>query len=517
MNKIAPIDYVTYFFTPDDCGTRFTCTICRRSYSQAPHKGVTNLMTHLRSAHATFAQVYIEAKAAGPDTLLNGHSFTSERATGLTRWIEWLVLGNLPLSIADDELYRKNTNLCKTTSKTLRHIMFALEVSIEKKLSVLLPSTFGLIFDGWSSNGTHFCGVFASFIDPTTNQVVCPLLAFSPIGDETTWTAAAHVAFLDETLAVFGKTNANVAFLVGDNCPTNQAIATDLLVPLVGCASHRLNLAVQAYLRNHEATIVQVHAIMTKLRAPKNRGFLRKYSPLAPLLENDTRWTSKFTMLNRFLEFVEILPSIHGIAGMIPSIDEVDAVRALVKICDEFYGYTLLLQDSTLGLHEVRALFDALVERYPAMAHYLAKDADIVHDAKFEGAAVKVLNGDLGSLTRMEKVALGMFKRPTHQPELVDGHVLDLDPKGYAAKVIQDKRQRLCEPVDNPYMDLRFILPTSNIVERVFSKAKLVYSDRRQRLMPVTFEAIMFLAVNRHLWDASMVEETIRQSTLPSQ
>ena len=221
-------------------------------------------------------------------------------------------------------------------------------------------------------------------------------------------------------------------------------------------------------------------------------------------------------MLNRFLEFVDILPSIHGITGMIPSTEQIDAVRALVTVCDEFYGYTLLLQDSILGLHEVRALFDALVERYPAMAHYLAKDADIVHDATFEGTAAKVLNGDLASLTRMEKVALGMFKRPIHHPEPVDSHAFDLDPKSYAVKVIKNKRQCFSEPVDNPYMDLRFILPTSNIVERVFSKAKLVYSDRHQRLMPVTFEAIMFLAVNRHLWDASMVEETIRLSILPS-
>jgi len=116
--------------------------------------------------------------------------------------------------------------------------MFRVEGLVEDKPKTILPRAFGLVFDGWSSHGTHFCGVFATFVNTELGDVINPLLAFSPIGDETAWTAAAHVTFLTETLEVFGKSVSSVAFLVGGNCSTNQAIATQLSIPFVGCASH---------------------------------------------------------------------------------------------------------------------------------------------------------------------------------------------------------------------------------------------------------------------------------------
>eukprot|EP00644_Phytophthora_capsici_P010759 jgi/Phyca11/104645/e_gw1.9.920.1 len=56
-------------------------------------------------------------------------------------------------------------------------------------------------------------------------------------------------------LDVYNKTEDMVGFLVGDNCSTNQSIATKMGVPLVGCASHRFNLAVGKYLAPHEALL----------------------------------------------------------------------------------------------------------------------------------------------------------------------------------------------------------------------------------------------------------------------
>lgn len=44
-------------------------------------------------------------------------------------------------------------------------------------------------------------------------------------------------------------------------------------------------------------------------------------------------------------------------------------------------------------------------------------------------------------------------------------------------------------------------MPTSNICERLFSRAKLVLTDRRQNLTDDNFNALLFLHINRHLWD----------------
>ena len=108
-------------------------------------------------------------------------------------------------------------------------------------------------------------GVFASYVDSETKDILNPLLALSPIGDETSWTAAVPIEFLQEQLANFNKTVQNVVCLVANNCATNKAIAGALGLRLVGCASHRLNLAVQLYLQSHAELVDQVTSAMTRL------------------------------------------------------------------------------------------------------------------------------------------------------------------------------------------------------------------------------------------------------------
>jgi hypothetical protein len=50
-------------------------------------------------------------------------------------------------------------------------------------------------------------------------------------------------------------------------------------------------------------------------------------------------------------------------------------------------------------------------------------------------------------------------------------------------------------------MDVSFIPPTSNMVERLFSTAKLIYSDLRHSTKPEVLEAILFLHVNESMRD----------------
>ena len=64
-----------------------------------------------------------------------------------------------------------------------------------------------------------------------------------------------HTTFIEFTLAVFGKSKDAVSFIVGDNENMNKSIAKKIGVPLIGCYSHRLNLAVRKYLEPHEPLI----------------------------------------------------------------------------------------------------------------------------------------------------------------------------------------------------------------------------------------------------------------------
>ena len=52
--------------------------------------------------------------------------------------------------------------------------------------------------------------------------------------------------------------------------------------------------------------------------------------------------------------------------------------------------------------------------------------------------------------------------------------------------------------------------PTSNIVERLFSNAKLIMTALRKKMDPDTFNMILFLKPNRELWpNAGIIQKII--------
>ena len=127
------------------------------------------------------------------------------------------------------------------------------------------------------------------------------LLSFRPLGDETSQNAAAHVEHLTEILAEYSVDKTNVAFMVLDNCAVNCKIASDMDIPMIGCASHRLNLAVQKHVFERVSdTITKVHELMKKLKRGTRAALLASRCAHRAAPKNDTRWTSTFDMLERY-------------------------------------------------------------------------------------------------------------------------------------------------------------------------------------------------------------------------
>jgi hypothetical protein len=89
-------------------------------------------------------------------------------------------------------------------------------------------------------------------------------------------TARGNQAFLATMLPRdYGVQLEQCRFVVGGNCSVNRRLATLIGVPLVGCASHRLNLAVQADMASHDDDLAAVHALMVKLRTLTQSAKLR--------------------------------------------------------------------------------------------------------------------------------------------------------------------------------------------------------------------------------------------------
>lgn len=106
----------------------------------------------------------------------------------------------------------------------------------------------------------------------------------------------------------------------------------------------------------------------------------------------------------------------------------------------------------------------------------MCSDANIVHCPISECAVAKVLREGMNTSSRVERQTLYKF-RVCNGSEIIDEN--DRPPFLQSAL----KRQRLqYQNCSSSYKDSRFLIPTSNIDERLFSKVGLVLTGRLMRL-----------------------------------
>ena len=63
------------------------------------------------------------------------------------------------------------------------------------------------------------------------------------------------------------------------------------------------------------------------------------------------------------------------------------------------------------------------------------------------------------------------------------------------------------------FQSLKHIAPTSNVCERVFSRAKLVMRPHRKHMSPFHLEMLIFLRCNKGLWNEATVEDCFSEVT----
>ncbi|ETN06302.1 hypothetical protein PPTG_13659 [Phytophthora nicotianae INRA-310] len=491
-----------------------TCKSCGKWRKHAPKNGYTNLVTHVRSAHLSFEMEMRDASAAATGTLV---PWVSQKASDRYAWIKWVVEGNLPLSFCESKETRRYTNLAPVSVGTLVSNMEDVTKAVERSIGLDMPTEFGLMFDGWSHGTEHYLAVYACYDGPS--GPCYPLLSMAPIMDEPDdqLGAEGHLIAIERFLPFFGKTIEGCKFIVGDNCSVNKRLANMMGVPLVGCASHRLQLAVRDYLTPHEDALEEIQILMRKPRTLKQAAKLRTKTPLMPVLRQATRWSSTFAMLKPDDEEIsDLLPSRMTHRKLDGVLSELRCVKSVSK----------MLQSEGLTLLDARDLFDGLLEARPSMARYLiqvafntylqmsnqnvcvhytlAPNADIVHSPEFEAAVVKVLAGKQETLVDDEAVILEPFLQREVPPNA--SAESPSEEEGFAEHIL--KRRRISSEPPT-YKLLRSIPPTSNAVERLFSIARAVLRLERHRLSPMTLEMILFLRINSAYWNVATVDSCV--------
>lgn len=215
----------------------YQCKICR-TIRQQKQSGYTNLINHLEDKHKKWKSVVARAKSkqsvvgAMDKWMKKG---VDEKYTNIYRWLNWVVKGKQPFSFVANPLNRKYSKLAPICIKTLMKYMNGVFEIVQKKLTKLLPDSFGGIFDGWTCAREHYVAFFATWV--TKHDTVAVRLLCCGVQDlpddadgienilDVGFTAADIGDYLlNSALIRYGKSFENLEFLTGDNCSVNTAL-----------------------------------------------------------------------------------------------------------------------------------------------------------------------------------------------------------------------------------------------------------------------------------------------------
>ena len=221
-----------------------------KRYKQVPGTGWTNLINHLRSCVGpNYETIYNDHVTKAPGNI-DGFFYGSPRDSDAYQLIEWVIMRNQPLSEVDNELTRAILKCKPMSSKSLRKYILAMIPVVERRIHDEIPDKFGLLFDGWSDGTVHYVAIFAIY--NRNGEYTEMLLACGPLDKEDDLSADQHVQFLHTTLEFYNKNIKDVVALVSDNCAVNRKISNLTNIPLIGCASHKFNLAVELWISTYD-------------------------------------------------------------------------------------------------------------------------------------------------------------------------------------------------------------------------------------------------------------------------
>ena len=464
--------------------------------------GWTNLLNHIKTQHPDYD------KDDGKQQRIDNYVSLTKKANNVFGWLEWITVTLKPFAFIECPFTAKYSNLNPMSTKTLKKYMHMVTKKVEEEIARSLPEKFCILLDGWTYNSTHYVGVFASYSSTDANGYQTALLTFSPLLSELSLTALEHKNLLDFTLSIYGKNITNVIAICGDNCETNKALASLCQKPLMGGASHRFNLACAELLEDHGEIIQKINALMGKMKSVKLSAKLRQFTHLRPIQANITRWSSTHQMINRYMQLKEFMVYFdeENILEFIPSPKENATLSEVQQKLATLDSVTMALQRESTDASCVRLLFNEIKRKFPDLDgsdKYLSPTARIIRSPNFESGIVKIQDGKEKEMTTDEQLACKNLRKhivvEEDNPDTCDD---------FASMILNKKKHT----PSTKYADTRFILPTSNILERFFSSAGIASSDFRQRLNPTNLEKQLYLKTNKRFWDIRTVNDVLSQA-----
>ena len=177
-----------------------------------------------------------------------------------------------------------------------------------------------------------------------------------------------------------------------------------------------------------------------------------------------------------------------------------EGVRALFDgLIDKFAQRDQVSVSLTLSLilHMTLSLSQPLIQ---AIGSHIKPDSDVVHSPDFENGIVKIQGGVEDALTDAEKRAVKGFLIEDEQIEDEDAQSEDLGFADQPLASSSSRKRARARAMTSAYRDTRHVHPTTNALERLFSRCKLNMTALRKKMDPDSLDMLMFVKTNKELW-----------------
>ena len=480
-------------------------------------------------------------------------------AKKLRAWIDIVVKCNMPLSVCENPVMRQHVAVEGMSRKTLRKYI----IKLADIVGLVIQEQIGpgcCIADAWSCAGVHYLAIYHQWPYLEANgeiSVKRALLYCAPYVNESSFDANSQARTIKAAYDMYGASAEDLIIcLTLDNTNTNPATCRLLRKPMVGAHCHRLNLASRCFL--NEAfdgelmdTLNVIHAVMLRASTLKGRGRLKEFTPLVPQLANKTRWTGLHDMAlkyHRMHDYLEKTGDYDGIGQDEMEEIEVEDVAAdgdpktkkispnllsgtalqrfktdMLPVLKELRKWFTTIQHSKLTLHKAKEAFDYIGQSQRLGCHSeefenrLKRDHRLVVFPHFENGVEKIALGKSEELTQEEKDACECLLK-SNWPNLYKEASVEDDDKTDGSpssptkflKSLNSERTPANKGMESRYIsNLDWVVPTTVIVERLFSKNRHVLSFERRRMLPRVFEGIVFLKENIAYWGAALIQQMV--------
>jgi hypothetical protein len=249
-----------------------------------------------------------------------------------------------------------------------------------------------------------------------------------------------------------------------------------------------------------------------------NHGESHTHKPM--LLNNKTRWSSKYNMLNRFCRIHEHIVSLSEIPDLV-DIDNFNTTQGFKRRIESYTTYmqainhvTILIQKQCLSLASCRNALDMLDSSVlegindPRSEFYKCKfessrtsrESNLVPDPDFEEGVVKIQKGHVDQLTDAEKAAVSYLLKTGVDAQQGDENQNAPPRVTFEERLHKESQRNNKGGQTTGYKNTDFIFGSAAEVERMWSLMKNILTKKRQGMMPQLAKALVFLKVNQRFW-----------------